>query len=139
MSIQIIGSGGTIANVDGTTYRALRVTVRPVEFGEAGTYRISGTTGQLGSISNQTIFSAQWTNPTLIALVWGVLLDSTGSGIQNPALFGNYQLYVARQFTSPTTGGTTLTIPGNPPNYQRMSPEPTHGRGIDRNPLLRRV
>ena len=43
MAIQIQGNGGSVAEVDGTGFRAMRVSPRPVDAGSLGHYRLSTT------------------------------------------------------------------------------------------------
>ena len=47
VGIQIQGNGGAIAEVDGTTFRAQRVSPRPVDHGTLGAYAYGGFTGIL--------------------------------------------------------------------------------------------
>lgn len=109
MSIQVIGASGVVANVDGTTYRALRVTVRQVEYGLCGSYRVSTTTGLITTLSNGSVLSMRWADPTAIALVWGVTLDANSPGSQTGAIFANLGLYIARGYTAVGSGGTAIT------------------------------
>lgn len=120
MSIQVIGYSGTVANVDGSTYRALRITVRPVSYGERGSYRVSATTGNMAAYSNASIVSFRWADPNRIALVWGVDMSTHSSGGQTGGVFANLGLYIARNYTAVGSGGSVLTIPGAPPNNQKI-------------------
>jgi len=110
MSIQVIGSTGTIAEVDGTTWRALRVTVRPIEYGLRGQYRlgVQATAGNK-SFTNASLFQARWFDPNAVALIWGFNVDGPVYTGSSSAGFGNFQLFFARNYTANGSGGTTLT------------------------------
>ena len=49
MAIQLQGNGGTVADVDGTNYRALRTTLRPIDYGALGSYRLSLLSGTMAA------------------------------------------------------------------------------------------
>jgi hypothetical protein len=112
MPIQIIGSSGTVANVDGTTWRALRVTVRPVEYGLLGQYRLGTRSPDTTSVTYtaESVFQARWGDPNAVALIWG--LSIRGFSYTNKltnARFGNFQLFMARNYTANGSGGTVFT------------------------------
>jgi hypothetical protein len=116
MAIQIQGNGGVIAEVDGTTYRALRVTVRPVDYGALGQYRISMLSGTMaaGLAAASEIFQARWTQNPNLAIIWGVALDGmSGSATAFTAGFASFTLTIARVWTADGSGGTAATLTGN--------------------------
>lgn len=41
MGIQVIGNGGTVAEVDGTSFRSVRVVQKPLDYNALGHYRLS--------------------------------------------------------------------------------------------------
>lgn len=71
MSISIIGNGGTVAEVDGTTFRAVRNVNRPTDHGSFGHYSYGGFTGILPAAlaANSEIFQFRWTDATRICVV----------------------------------------------------------------------
>ena len=71
MTIQIIGNGGSIAEVDGTTFRALRTVSKPIEYGVNGHYSRGAITGILTAAlaANSEIFQFLWSSTTLIAII----------------------------------------------------------------------
>ena len=116
MAVQIQGVGGTIAEVDGTTFRALRVTVRPVDYGALGQYRISMLSGTMaaGLAAASEIFQARWTQNPNLAIIWGVALDGmSGSATAFAAGFASFSLTIARVWTADGSGGTAATLTGN--------------------------
>jgi hypothetical protein len=114
MGIQIIGNGGVIAEVDGTTFRSLRVTSRPPEFGSLGCYRkglVSGTMAA-GLAANANVFSFRWGDATRLALVTQVRIGA-GSIVAFAAGFASFRLVLGRSFSASHTGGTAGTLTGN--------------------------
>lgn len=71
MAIQIQGSGGTVAEVDGTTFRSQRITPRPVDHGALGAYCYGGFTGILPAAlgANSEIFQFRWTHASNLAVI----------------------------------------------------------------------
>lgn len=115
MSIQVQGSGGTIAEVDGTVYNALCVTMRPVDYGTNGSYRISMMSGTMAAgISFNDVFQARWTSSTLLALVWKVQLDGmSGSSTAFAAGISFFKCYLVKNWTADGSGGNSATLTGN--------------------------
>jgi hypothetical protein len=116
MSIQIQGYGGVVAEVDGSVYRALRVTLRPVDYGSLGQYRCSLLSGTMaaGLGAASQVFQVRWTSTPQLALIWGVSIDGlSGSATTFTAGFALFNLVVARSWTADGTGGSTATLTGN--------------------------
>jgi hypothetical protein len=115
MSFQIQGNGGVIAEVDGTTFRALRVTARPVNYGSLGFYRIGAVTGtiavSLGATSE--LFQFRWPEATNLALIYYVDVAAGGNVAATAAALTSFQLFVARAWTAAGSGGTRLTMSTN--------------------------
>lgn len=116
MAIQLQGNGGTVADVDGTNYRALRTTLRPIDYGALGSYRLSMISGTMaaGLAANAEVWQFRWSDATRLCVVTKVVID----GISNTATaftagVGNMQLYVARSWTADGSGGTAATLTGN--------------------------
>ena len=81
MAIQLQGNGGTVAEVDGTSYRALRSTVRPTDAGLLGHYRWGGFTGILPAAlgANSEIFQFRWSDATRICMITEVNISAAVS------------------------------------------------------------
>lgn len=81
MAIQLQGNGGTIAEVDGTTFRSQRVTMRPMDHGSLGAYSYGGFTGILPAAlaANSEIFQFRWTDATRICVINGVKISAAVS------------------------------------------------------------
>ena len=118
MAIQIQGNAGTVAEVDGTLFRAQRTRATPIDYGALGHYRVSAVSGILPAVlaAGAVVYSFRWGNtPNL-----GVLLKLrtrflpltlfTAATLNDSTSF---DAVVARSFTASHTGGTTLTPTGN--------------------------
>lgn len=81
MAIQIQGSGGSVAEVDGTTFRAVRTTSRPVDHGALGAYAFGGFTGILPAAlaANSEIFQFRWTDATRMAVIRKIRISAVVS------------------------------------------------------------
>lgn len=81
MAIQVQGFGGTVAEVDGTTFRAQRVVARPIDHGSLGAYRYGGFTGILPAAlaANSEIFQFRWTHATNLAVLRKVRFSASVS------------------------------------------------------------
>jgi hypothetical protein len=112
--ISVQGNSGVTADVDGTTFRALRVTRRAVNYGALGIYRIGARTGTLGALSSiNNIFHFRWTSTTSFALVNRVQISAgitaPGAASVNPFLV----LSRVSAWTVDGSGGTAITPTGN--------------------------
>lgn len=118
MGIQIQGNGGTIAEVDGTGFRAQRVTARPIDVGALGHYRIASVTGTLAAAlgASAVVYSFRWGDATRLCVLLKLrtrflpLTPFTAATLTDHTSFDAYQ---ARSFSASHTGGTVLTPTGN--------------------------
>lgn len=116
MAIQIGGFSNVVAEVNGTVFRALCVTARPVDYGALGAYRMHLLTGTMaaGLAAAAEIFQARWTDATRLAVVTELQLDGlSGSATAFAAGFGVVNAAVARGWSADGSGGTAATITGN--------------------------
>jgi hypothetical protein len=116
MAIQLQGNSGTIAEVDGTNYRALRTTLRPIDTGTLGSYRVSLMSGTMaaGLATSAEIWQLRWTDASRFCVINTVLLDGfSGTSTAFTAGVGNLQLIIARSWTADGSGGTAATLTGN--------------------------
>jgi len=116
MAIQLQGNGGTVAEVDGTNYRAMRATLRPIDAGALGAYRLSLLSGTMaaGLAANSEVFQFRWSDATRLCVVTSVLWDGlSGSATAFTAGFGKVDLLVARSWTADGSGGSPATLSGN--------------------------
>lgn len=118
MGIQIIGNGGVVLEVDGTTFRAMRVIQKPPDYGSLGAYRFSVVTGTLAAAlaASAVVFSARWGDATRLAVITQLrarfmpLTPFTAATLTDHTSF---DAFIGRTFTASHTGGTALTLTGN--------------------------
>lgn len=118
MAIQVQGNGGTVAEVSGSTFRALRVETMPIEYGAFGSYSLSVNNGATvvtaGAFSLGEVLQFRWTDATRLCLVRNVTCD----GLINvttgfTAGRGLMDMVVARSWTAAGTGGATASLTAN--------------------------
>lgn len=120
MAVQIQGNNGTIAEVDGTTFRALRVTARPIDYGALGHYQMAVTSVTLSAVqaANAALFCFRWdpTDGTKLAVVSYIQLSFQALALftANTLTDFGFDAYVGRGWaTAPTTNGTAIVTSGN--------------------------
>lgn len=114
MAIQVQGNGGTVAEVDGTTFRAIRFTARPIEYGSFGHYRFATTVGLVVSqAANGTLFSFRWGDATRLCVMNKIKLSLIQTAAATATIMPSFEVYIARGFNASDSAGTALTITGN--------------------------
>ena len=115
MAIQVQGNGGTIAEVDGTTFRALRVTGRPCDYGSLGYYRLGMVSGTVAAAlaANSEIFQFRWGDATRFAVPQLVVVSSGMNVAATAAGLAALRMFLARSWSASGTGGTAATMTGN--------------------------
>jgi hypothetical protein len=116
MAIQIQGNGGTVAEVGGTLYRAVRTEDRPIDYGSLGSYALSSISGTMaaGLAANSEIYQFRWTDATRVCAVTSITIEGlAGSATAFTAGFGKVDVLVARAFSAAGSGGTAATITVN--------------------------
>lgn len=112
MAIQIQGNGGAIAEVDGTTFRAQRITSRPVDHGTLGAYSYGAITGILPAAlaANSEIFQFRWTDATRLAVIRKIRFHAAVSTTFFAAgVPMQIDLVKSTAWSAAGTGGTALT------------------------------
>jgi hypothetical protein len=115
MGITVQGNGGVVADVDGTTFRALRITPRPANYGALGIYRLGVSSGTMAAnlAAGSEIFQFRWTSTAAFALVYKFSIGA-GANVAATASAGNtFVLNAARSWTAAGTGGTVVTPTGD--------------------------
>lgn len=115
MAIQIQGNSGTVLEVDGTLFRALRVTGRPIDYGSLGFYRVSAVSGMMAAAlaANSEIFQFRWPDATRLAVVTRIAISAGANVAATAAALLSVRLTAARAWTVAGSGGTRLTLTGN--------------------------
>lgn len=113
MGIQILGNSGAVAEVDGTTFRAQRVTPRPVDHGSLGAYAYGGFTGILPAAlgANSEIFQFRWADATRLAVIRKIRISaSVTTTFFAAGVPVQIDLVKSTGWTGAGTGGTGLTL-----------------------------
>ena len=115
MAIQLQGNAGTVAEVDGTTFRAVRVTGRPLDYGALGFYRVSAVSGTMAAAlaANAEIFQFRWPDATRLAVVTRVAISAGANVAATAAAILSVRVTAARSWTVAGSGGTRLNLTGN--------------------------
>jgi len=114
MAIQIQGNGGVVAEVDGTTFRAIKTSPRPIDYGAFGMYRVSTTVALVVTqAANGTLFSFRWGDATRLCVPLFIRLECMQTAAATATIMPSFQIFLARTFTASDTGGTAITITGN--------------------------
>jgi hypothetical protein len=114
MAVQVQGNGGTVAEVDGTSFRALRTTPRPVDYGTLGHYRIAQNIALVVTQAvNGSLFSFRWGDATRLAVIQKIKLSCAQTAAATATIAPNFQVFIARSFTASDTVGTAVTLTGN--------------------------
>jgi len=114
MAIQVQGNGGTVAEVDGTTFRAMRVVQRPIDHGAFGQYQLSTTVPLVVTqAANGTLFSFRWGDASRICVVQSIKLEVQQTAAATATIAPVFEVFTARSFTASDSIGTALTLTGN--------------------------
>ena len=115
MAIQIQGNGGVVAEVDGTTFRAIRVTARPVNYGSLGMYRLGMTSGTMAAAlaANAELFQWRWADATNLGLVYKVSFSAGLQLASTVAVALGINMAFARSWSAAGSGGLRAVLTGN--------------------------
>ena len=115
MAIQIQGNSGVVGEVDGTTFRALRVTGRPIDYGALGFYRLSMASGTMAAAlaANAEIFQFRWPDATRLAMVTRIAISAGANVAATAAALLSFRVTAARSWTAAGSGGTRANLTGN--------------------------
>lgn len=116
MGITVIGNGGTVAEVDGSTFRTLRTTIRPPDHGAFGAYSFASSTGILPAAlaANSEVFHFRWPDATRLCVINEVKI----SAVVSTTMFAagvpvQIDMVKAAAWTVQGTGGTAVTLSGS--------------------------
>ena len=114
MPIQLLGNGGVTAEVDGTTFRAVRVTPRPIEYGAFGHYRFSRTIPLVVTqAANGSLLSFRWGDATRLCVITKLRLQCMQTAAATATIMPAFQVFVARSFSASDSVGTAMTLTTN--------------------------
>jgi len=112
MSIQIQGNGGVVADVDGSTFRAMRMVARPVDHGALGAYCVGLFSGIIPAAlaGNSEIFQFRWSDATRLAVIRKICISaSVTTTFFAAGVPMQLDLVKATAWTAAGSGGTRVT------------------------------
>lgn len=113
MPFQINGQGGQTLQVD-STHRAARVSVRPLDHGTLGHYRLAQTIALPATLTtNSTFFSLRWGDATRFMVIQKLRLEWLQTLAATATPDSRWQMFIARSFTASDTAGTAIAVTGN--------------------------
>jgi hypothetical protein len=112
VAIQIQGNGGVVADVDGTTFRALRVTARPVNYGALGMYRVGAISGTMAAAlgAGAELFQFRWPDASNLALLYKLSISAGANVAATAAAIVGFVMSKCTAWTAAGSGGTRLTL-----------------------------
>ena len=115
MAITIQGNGGTVAEVDGTSYRALRTRNAPLDVAALGHYQISVLSGAIaaGMGAAGELLQVRWTDATRLCIPLKVEVTGMRATTAFAAGAIDLEAIIARSWSADGTGGTAATLTGN--------------------------
>lgn len=118
MALQVQGSEGIVAGVDGALFRALKTVNRPIDHGSLGHYRIQTVTGTLAATlaAGAVVYSMRWSDATRFAVLTKLktrFLPLTPFTAATLTDHSSFDAYFGRSFSASHTGGTAITPTGN--------------------------
>jgi hypothetical protein len=114
MAIQVQGNGGVVAEVDGTTYRAVRATLRPTEYGAYGHYRATMVVPLVVTQAlNGTLFSFRWGDASRLCMVQDIRLQVIQTAAATATIMPSFSVFTARSWTVSDSAGTAAVLTGN--------------------------
>lgn len=113
MAIQIQGSSGTVAEVQGTTFRALSASVKPLEYTTFGHYSWGGFSGIIPAAlaANSEILQFRWSDSTRLCVIRKVRISASVSTTFFAAgVPMQLNMMKATGWSAVGTGGTRPTV-----------------------------
>lgn len=100
--------------MNGSTFRALCITSRPIDYGSLGHYRLATTVALVVTqAANGTLFSWRWGDATRLAVLLFARLQCLQTAAATATIMPSYQVFIARGFTASDSAGTAITLTGN--------------------------
>jgi hypothetical protein len=116
MPVQLQGlPSGNVAEVDGTTFQALRITGRPIDYGTLGFYRIAMTSGTMAVslAANAEVFQFRWPDATRFSVLYRCFFSAGSNVAAATATLASFRMTFARAWTLIGSGGTRANLTGN--------------------------
>lgn len=107
MAIQVQGNSGVVAEVGGTTFRALHVHIKPVEYGALGHYQTGvKLTMATSQAANSRLFEVRNTHASNLLVLTRCHVAAGPAGTVTTAYLGEFALYRLTSFSAVDTTNT---------------------------------
>lgn len=112
MPIQLQGNGGTVAEVDGTSFRAQRVTVRPIDYNALGHYRVNHRCLLANTqAANSRLFEVRNTHASNLIVPTRLVLKWIQTGTHTAAIEDSLDVFKVTGFSAVDTTNTVTPVP----------------------------
>lgn len=111
MGIQVQGNSGVVAEVQGTGFRALTVSPKPLEYGAFGHYRYGGLTGILPAAlgANSEIFQFRWADASRLCVIQRIRISAcVSTTFFSAGVPVQIDLVKSTSWSAAGTGGTAV-------------------------------
>ena len=107
MAIQIQGNSGVVVEVGGSTFRALHVHIKPLEYGTLGHYRTSiKLTMAISQAANSRLFEIRNTHATNLIILTRARIQAMPNGTVTTQYLGDISLFRCTSFSAVDTTNT---------------------------------
>jgi hypothetical protein len=97
-----------------SSFKAARASLRPLDQGALGHYRMSAASGALaGAAASAPVFSFRWADATRLAVVTSIIARQVPTTLFTAAQEHGVEFVVARSFSASDTAGTAIVTTGN--------------------------
>jgi hypothetical protein len=111
MALQVQGNGGTVAEVQGTGFRALNVVVRPLDHGSLGHYRVNHRCAIIAAqAANSRLFELR-NSGTNVLIITRLLLKWMQTSTHTAAIEDSLDVYKCTGFSGVDTTNTVTPVP----------------------------
>lgn len=114
MAVIESGASTDLATVE-ATFKALRVSMRPLEYATLGQYQVSAQSGAIAAAlgAGSTIFSCRWTDATRLCVLQKLSLTGMRATTAFAAGVIDITATIARSFLAPDSGQTAISLVTN--------------------------
>lgn len=131
MGIQIQGNGGTIAEVDGATFRAQRVVPKPLDHGALGHYRVNHRCALVATqAANSRLFELRNSHATNLIVITRLLVKWMQTGTHTAAIEDSLDVFKVTGFTAVDTTNTATPVPSSKRTNMAVPPGAAAIRGV---------
>lgn len=111
MPIQLQGNGGVTAEVDGSSFRAQRVTVRPIDYNALGHYRVNHRCAIVATqAANSRLFEVRNTHATNLIVPTRLVIKWLQTAAHTAAIEDSLDVFKVTSFSAVDTTNTVTPV-----------------------------